>query len=361
MIISRTPFRISFFGGGTDYPAWYRRDGGAVLGTTINKYCYITCRYLPPFFEHRFRIVYSRSEEVLTVDEIAHPAVREVLRYLGIHQGVEIHHDGDLPARSGLGSSSAFTVGLLHALLALKGQMPNKARLAGDSIYIEHERIRETVGCQDQVLAAHGGFNHIVFRSDGDISVRPMTLPLERSRELNRHLMLFFTGIKRTASAVAQSYMRDFTTIERQLSLMRDMVDEGIEILTSGDDLSRFGRLLHESWVAKRSLSARVTNPQVETIYAEAMAAGALGGKLIGAGGGGFMLLFVRPEDQARVRARLGTLLHVPFLFEPHGSQIIFYDPEQDYSGEDRERQAQAIAAFCDVDLPNLTLGEPAS
>jgi D-glycero-alpha-D-manno-heptose-7-phosphate kinase len=361
MIISRTPYRISFFGGGTDYPAWYRRDGGAVLATTINKYCYITCRHLPPFFEHRFRIVYSRSEEVMTVDEIAHPAVREVLRHLGVHQGVEIHHDGDLPARSGLGSSSAFTVGLLHALFALTGHIPDKWQLARDSIHIEHERLKETVGCQDQVLAAHGGFNHIVFRPDGDISVRPMTLARERLADLNAHLMLFFTGIKRTASQVAQSYMGDFAPIERQLVLMREMVDEGIAILNSGEDLSRFGRLLHESWTAKRSLGGRVSNPHVEAIYEEARTTGALGGKLVGAGGGGFMLLFVRPEDQPRVRARLGTLLRVPFLFEQRGSQIIFYEPEQDYSGEDRDRQAQAIAAFRDSDVPGLTIGEPTS
>ncbi|HEY3354780.1 MAG TPA: kinase, partial [Polyangia bacterium] len=194
MIISRTPFRISFFGGGSDYPAWYRDHGGAVLATAIDKYCYLTCRYLPPFFEHRLRVVYSKIENCQTVDEITHPAVREILRYLKIERGVEIHHDGDLPARSGMGSSSAFTVGLLHALYALRGEMPDRHRLAMESIHLEQAVLKETVGSQDQVLAAYGGFNHVIFDPSGEITVRPMTLPRERVRELNAHLMLFFTG-----------------------------------------------------------------------------------------------------------------------------------------------------------------------
>ena len=347
MIISRTPYRISFFGGGTDYPAWYRNHGGSVLATTINKYCYITCRYLPPFFDHRTRIVYSKIEHCQSYDEISHPAVREVLRYLNVDRGVEIHHDGDLPARSGLGSSSAFTVGLMHALYALKGQIPSKEELAKESIYIEQERLKETVGSQDQVLAAYGGFNHITFLpTTGGISVRPMTLSPERIRELNAHLMLFFTGINRTASDVAQSYARDFEGKEQQMQMMTDMVNEGISTLCNGQDLTGVGKLLHESWKAKRDLSPKVSNSRVEEIYDQAMSAGAIGGKLIGAGGGGFMLLFVHPRNHAKVRERLNKLLYVPFKFEFLGSQIIFFDREDDYYDEEKTRFSQEIETF---------------
>lgn len=346
MIISRTPFRISFVGGGTDYPEWYQQHGGAVLATTINKYCYISCRYLPPFFEHRYRIVYSQSEEVLTIDEIKHPAVREVLRYLNIDRGVEIHHDGDLPARSGLGSSSAFAVGLLNAGLALKGQIADKRHLAMQSIHIERERLRETVGSQDQVLVAYGGFNHILFAQNGEITVRPMTLPVSRINDLNAHLMLMFTGIKRTASDIAQTYVSGVAAHERQLHLMSRMVDDGIALLDGDGDISEFGRLLHEAWQIKRSLSEKISNPLIEEIYREARTAGALGGKLIGAGGGGFLLLFARPGDQPTIRERLGALIHVPFRFDYSGSQIIFFDQEEDYSLHDKDRLTRTIASF---------------
>ena len=296
MIISRTPFRISFFGGGTDYPDWYHKHGGGVLGATIDKYCYLTCRYLPPFFEHRIRIVYSKIENCQAIDEIAHPAVREVLRYLGFERGIEIHHDGDLPARSGMGSSSSFIVGLLNALYALKGQMPTKHQLALESIHIEQERLKETVGSQDQVLAAYGGFNHVSFLPHGDISVRPITIPIERLRELNAHLMLFYTGIKRTASNVAATYVSDIDNKRRQLRLMKDLLEESISILTSGENISMFGELLHEGWQTKRSLSPQVSNSSVDEIYNQALSAGAIGGKLTGAGGGGFLLLFAPPQ-----------------------------------------------------------------
>lgn len=347
MIISRTPFRISFFGGGTDYPAWYRTHSGAVLAATIDKYCYLTCRHLPPFFEHRIRLVYSKIENCHTVDEIQNPAVREVLRYLNIARGVEIHHDGDLPARSGMGSSSSFTVGLLHALYALKGQMPSKWQLAKESTYVEQEILEETVGSQDQVLAAYGGLNHITFpRDGGEISVRPMTLPQERIRELNDHLVLLYTGIKRTASDIAATYVQDIESRERQLRSIMDMVNEGISILVSGQDIKRFGELLHESWQAKRALGSRISNPHVDEVYDQAMAAGAVGGKLLGAGGGGFMLFFAPPSNQQRLRERLSRLVHVPFKFESLGSQIIFYDQEEDYSTEDRARASQPVVAF---------------
>lgn len=346
MIISRTPFRVSFFGGGTDYPAWYRKYGGAVLAATINKYCYLTCRYLPPFFEHRIRVVYAQIENCRTIDEINHPAVREILRYLKIDRGVEIHHDGDLPARSGLGSSSAFTVGLIHALHALEGHMPNKQQLAKESIYVEQECLKETVGSQDQVLAAHGGFNHIVFHTDGEISVRPMTLARERLSELNSHLMLFFTGISRTASNIAESYVNGVEAKKKEIRAISDMVDEGIAILSKGQDVGYFGRLLHQAWQVKRSLSSKVSNSSIEEIYNEAMAAGALGGKLIGAGGGGFMLLFARPQDQSKIREKLSKLVCVPFQFEFAGSQVIFFDPEEDYSLLEMERANRPILGF---------------
>jgi len=346
MIISRTPFRISFFGGGTDYPAWYRKHGGSVLATTIDKYCYITCRYLPPFFEHKYCVIYSKMEYCQTIDEIAHPAVREVLRYLRMDRGVEIHHDGDLPARSGLGSSSAFTVGLLHALYALKGRMVGKHQLAMESIHLEQDVLKETVGSQDQVLAAYGGFNHISFLPNGEVSVRPVTVTPDRIRELNSHLMLFYTGIKRTASNVAATYANDIEERRRQLRLMKDLVEESISIVNNGQDLTPFGELLHEAWQAKRSLSATVSNSHVDEIYDSAISAGAIGGKLIGAGGGGFILLFVPPHRQKAVREKLNSLIHVPFKFEFSGSQIIFYDQEEDYSAEEKARANQSINSF---------------
>ncbi len=359
MIISRTPFRISFFGGGTDYPAWYRQHGGAVLATTIDKYCYLTCRYLPPFFEHKIRVVYSKIENCQTIDEIVHPAVREVLRYLNIERGVEIHHDGDLPARSGMGSSSSFTVSLLHALYGLKGHMRSKHQLAMEAIHIEQDILQETVGSQDQVSAAYGGFNHISFLPNGEVSVRPITIPSERVQELDSHLMLFYTGIKRTASNVADSYVTNINDRKRQLRIFKDMVEESVAIVSGKQDIRAFGTLQHEAWQIKRSLSAKVSNSEVDQIYEQAISAGAIGGKLTGAGGGGFMLLFVPPARQDKVREALNKLIHVPFKFEFSGSQIIFYDAGPDYAAEEKYRAQQSIQAFRELtpklrnDLPN--------
>lgn len=332
MIITRTPFRLSFFGGGTDYPSWYRSHGGAVLATTIDKYCYISCRTLPPFFEHRIRIVYSQIENRHSIDEVTHPAAREVLRFLDIRRGVEIHHDGDLPARSGMGTSSAFTVGLLAALHALEGRMVGTDTLAQQGIHIEQDILRETVGSQDQVCAAHGGFNHIVFSASGDIAVRPITLPPARIAALNESLMLFYTGIKRTAAMVASSYVPNLDAKKQQLETIRTLVDEAMAVLAGPGDLSDFGHLLHRSWMVKRSLSSVVSSTAIDEVYETALAAGALGGKITGAGGGGFMLLFVPPDKQPAVRERLHDLLHVPFAFEASGSRVIFYDTEPDYS-----------------------------
>jgi len=345
MIISRTPYRISFFGGGTDYPGWYRKHGGSVLATAINKYCYITCRYLPPFFEHKSRIVYSKIESFTQLDEIQHPAVRETLRFLNMHRGVEIHHDGDLPARSGMGSSSAFTVGLLNAMHALRGSMATKQQLMMDSIHIEQEMIKETVGSQDQATTAFGGFNHIMFQQNGEIAVRPVVLSLERMRELSSHLMLFYTGIKRTAADVAESYVADIASKRRQLRIMKDLVDESLALLNCNGELIGFGELLHEAWQAKRSLSHCVTNREVDDMYQAARNAGALGGKITGAGGGGFLLLFVPPQHQTRVREALSKLIHVPFSFDYTGSQIIYFQHEEDFASIDLDRKG-SINAF---------------
>jgi len=354
MIITRTPFRISFFGGGTDYPDWFTHQGGAVLATTIDKYCYLTCRFLPPFFEHRIRIVYANIENCHTVDEIKHPAAREVLRYMEIDRGVEIHHDGDLPARSGMGTSSSFTVGLLHAVYALKGQMPTKQRLASESIMIEHDMMLETVGCQDQILAAHGGLNQVTFAQDGSHNVQTLTLPKERIDLLNDHLMLFFTGVSRTSSEVASGYVEDMMAKEKQLRSIAAMVTQAVSILNNGNDINEFGLLLHEAWQAKRSISPLISNPTIDQIYDRARHAGAGGGKLLGAGGGGFMLFFVPPQFQGKVREELQDLIHVPFQFEPNGSQVIYYDHERDYSQEDTLRSSQPAMAFSELNETEL-------
>ena len=346
MIISRTPYRISFFGGGTDYPAWFETHGGSVLATTIDKYCYLTCRYLPPFFEHRYRVVYSQIEACQNIDDINHPAVREILKYLLFDRGLEIHHDGDLPARSGVGSSSSFTVGLLNALYALQGQMVDKRKLAMESIHVEQEILNEVVGCQDQVLASYGGFNHITFSQNREFSVTPLTIPDGRVEELNDHLLLFYTGISRTASEIAGSFVNDMESKDAQLQYLADLVKEGISVLNSGVDISCFGTMLHDAWSKKQDLGSKVTNGMVDQIYEGARGAGAIGGKLLGAGGGGFMLIFAPPADHAKIRDRLSSLINVPFRFESAGSQIIFFDKEVDYSSEDKLRSTQVLEVF---------------
>jgi len=329
MIISRTPFRISFFGGGTDYPEWYREHGGAVLATTIDKYCYISVRELPPFFEHKFRVVYSIVENVQAIGEIQHPAVRGVLEWLRVGKGLEIHHDGDLPARSGLGSSSAFTVGLINAVHALEGRYVSKEQLASEAIHVEQCVLRERVGLQDQISAAFGGFNHISLTENGTFDVRPIVLPKARLDELQDHLLLVFTGISRTAAEVAETVVGNLKQRADEMAAIQQMVTEAIKILsTPATDLTEFGRLLHELWTLKRCLSDRVSNAAVDDLYDSVKRAGAIGGKLLGAGGGGFMLLFVRPEDRAGVVDQLGKLIRVPFRFEMSGGRIVLYQPD---------------------------------
>lgn len=332
MVITSTPLRISFFGGGTDYPVWYREHGGSVLSTTIDKRCYITCRQLPPFFEYHSRISYSKVENVSTNEAIQHPAVRACLQFLKIHEGVEVHHVADLPARTGLGTSSAFTVGLLNALYALKNQMCDKRTLASQAIHIEQNLIGEAVGAQDQASAAYGGFNRINFHQDGSIEVKQMLTSADRLMELNQHLALYFTGFSRTASEVAQEQIRMTPHKKHELNNMLQLVNEGEEIIANpGRPLYEFGRLLHEGWQIKRTLTQKISNPSIDEIYEAGISAGALGGKLLGAGNGGFMLFFVPLDRREALRIRLKKLLCVPFTFSSKGSEVVVYQPEERY------------------------------
>ncbi|MHB1947010.1 MAG: GHMP family kinase ATP-binding protein [Gammaproteobacteria bacterium] len=326
MIISRTPYRISFFGGGTDYHTWYQENGAAIFSTTINRYCYLHCRRLAPFFSHKSRIVWSKVEDVIAHQEIEHPSVRAVLEYLNITGGIEIHYLGDLPARSGLGSSSSFTVGLLNALYALNGLMSSKRELACEAIHVERNILKENVGIQDQIAAAYGGLNKIQIQMDGQFEVSPVILPDKRMKDLQDHLLMFFTGISRTASDIAGEKIKSIPQKKAELSAMQQMVDEAIRIVREDQDITNFGHLLHESWMLKRQISPSISSTLIDDIYLKARNAGALGGKLLGAGGGGFILFFVKPEDKIKVCEALKDLLLVPFAFENSGSQIIFYE-----------------------------------
>jgi D-glycero-alpha-D-manno-heptose-7-phosphate kinase len=332
MIITRTPLRISFFGGGTDYPVWYREHGGAVLATTIDKCCYISCRRLPPFFEYHSRISYSKVENVQNNTTIEHPSVRGCLQFLSVDEGVEIHHIADLPARTGLGTSSAFTVGLLLALYALKDQMRDKHRLALDAIHVEQDVLQEAVGAQDQVSAAYGGFNRINFHRDSTIEVRRLLTVPSRLAELEQHLSLYFTGFSRTASEIAKEQIRMTPQRTKELNAMHQMVDEAEAIIVNPScPITEFGTLLHESWKLKRTLSNNITNSSIDEIYDAGLRAGALGGKLLGAGGGGFMLFFVPPERQKALRRCLQKLLCIPFSINSRGSHVVVYEPEEAY------------------------------
>jgi D-glycero-alpha-D-manno-heptose-7-phosphate kinase len=329
VIISRTPYRLSFFGGGTDYPKWYLKHGGAVIGTAIDKYCNISLRRLPPFFEHRYRVVWSRIELVNDLLEIEHPAVRAVLLDQKERRGLEIHHDGDLPARSGLGSSSAFTVGLLNALYALRGQMISKQKLAEEAIRIEQHVIREPVGSQDQIWAAFGGLNRIDFRTDGTFTVKPLILTPSRRQELESSLMLFFTGLSRYALTVASKQIANMDAKERNLHRMREMVDEAEAII--GDPLRPvldLGALMHDAWRLKKELADGVSTPAIDAIYEAGIAAGAVGGKLLGAGGGGFVAFVAPPEKRQAIREKLKDLIEVDVKTGADGSRIVVYEPD---------------------------------
>ena len=326
MIISRTPFRISFFGGGTDYPAWYLKEGGAVLSTSIDKYCYITCRYLPPFFrELKHRIVWRHVEAVYAISEILHPAIKEGLRFLGFDdsKGLEIHYQGDLPARSGMGSSSAFVVGLIKSLLALKGEQIGPHDLALRAIELEQNRLRENVGSQDQVAVAYGGLNIIRFGRDGKIKVEPIATDLKRKAELESRLLLFYSGSSRSASDIATDVVANFSSNGSLLKRMHSLVEDALSILCGEGSIDDFGRLLHETWMLKKRQSKLVSNADVDLIYQKAMDAGALGGKLLGAGSSGFMVFFGPVERQEAIKAALQGLLNVPFKFDTDGSILL--------------------------------------
>ena len=326
MIITRTPLRISFFGGGTDIPAYYEKHGGAVLSTTIDKYQYITCRKLMPYWSYKHQLRYgSAYEDVNEIDEIRHPSIRETMRFMGVDYGLDLHYNTDVPARSGMGSSSAFTVGLVHALNGLNGKMVSKRKLAADAIHIEQDLIGEAVGSQDQVAAAFGGMNYITFKQEGGFFVHPVTVDGSRKTELEHHLVLVFTGLQRFAADVEKDKMQNLGKKEKALQQMAALVDDAIDILTSDCDIREFGTLLNRGWELKKSLSGKVSTDEVDRLHRLGMEHGAIGAKLLGAGGGGFMLFFCEPGKQAAMLGHLDGYLHIPFRFEENGSQVIYY------------------------------------
>ena len=326
MIISRTPFRISLFGGGTDYPGWYRDNGGAVISSAINKYCFITVRNLPPFFPYKYRIRYYKREEVSELEKIEHPSVRAVLKFLDITDGIEVVHHADLPARSGLGSSSTFTVSMLHAAYALKSKYASKYNLAIEAINLEQNVIGEAVGSQDQTAAAFGGFNRINFGGAREIEVSPLIVGKEKIENIQDHLLLFFTGFSRTASEIASEQIATISEKEVELRKMMEICNQAEELIVSANGtVEEIGSLLHDQWLIKRDLTGKISNPEIDAIYETMMQAGAIGGKLLGAGGGGFMLCFAKPDTHDAIKESLKDLLHVPFRFDFTGSQIIYH------------------------------------
>ena len=326
MIITQTPFRMSFFGGGTDFPGFYKEHGGAVISTTFDKYCYVNVRHLPRFFDYSTELSYARTERVTDVEDIEHPAIREAMKYLDMHE-IRLTYEADLPARSGLGTSSSFAVGMLNAFYAHKGKYADKRKLADDAVYLERTLCKESGGIQDQIAASFGGFNRINFDADG-YSVNPVIISPERKAALNRNLMLFFTGFSRFSSDIQVSAEQNLKSKQGRLLEMKALVDDAERILTSKTSLDEFGRLLDYTWKLKRGFSDQVTTDSIDAVYEKAIRAGAVGGKLLGAGGGGFLLFYVIPERQEAIRAALQDLLYVPFEFETAGTRVIHYTPE---------------------------------
>ena len=323
MIITKTPYRISFFGGGSDYPQWYKKHGGSVLSTTIDKHIYITCRYLPDFFKHKYRIVWSKIEMVKNVNQIQHPAVKKMLKYLKINKGLEIHYDGDLPARSGMGSSSCFVVGLMKALYKIKNTEISNIDLTKRSIYFEQNIMNEIVGSQDQVVATYGGFNKIIFNKNGSINIKKIKFK-KNLKLLNRNLVLIYTGINRTAHYIAQKYVEKLTSTKKNyINKIVSYVDQGEKILKS-DNIDDFGRLLNEAWQEKKKLSNEISNRKIDELYNNALKYGALGGKLLGAGGGGFLLMYMKENAKRDFFKKFKNSINVPFKFSSNGSKIIF-------------------------------------
>ena len=326
MIISKTPFRMSFFGGGTDMPAFFNEHGGAVISTTFDKYCYVNVRHLPPFMPYYSELVYSRIERVNHIDEIEHPAIREAMRMLDIHE-IRLTYEGDLPARTGLGTSSTFAVGMLHAFYALKGKYADKRKLAEDAIILERERCKESGGWQDQIAAAYGGLNRIDF-GDNSFKVSPIIIHPDRKKLLNDNLMLFFTGISRFSSEIQKDTMSLQHDKTRQLKELLSLVNDAQTILEDKhSDMNDFGRLLDHTWKLKRDTGSKISNNEIDDLYQRGLKAGALGGKLLGAGGGGFLLFYVEKDKQQHIINELDELMHVPFELENEGSTIIHYNP----------------------------------
>ena len=327
MIISQTPFRISFFGGGTDMEDFFKEYGGAVLSTTFDKYCYVNVRHLPRFFDYSTEVSYSKTERVTSVEDLQHPAIRNAMKMLDMHE-IRLTYEADLPARSGLGTSSSFAVGMLNAFYALKGKYADKKKLADEAIYLERVLCNEAGGWQDQIAASYGGFNRINFNADG-YEVLPLIISPERKKELNSNLMMFFTGFTRFSSDVQKANKLDKKDKIGQLKEMYSLVDDAEKVLTNRDaDLNEFGRLLDHTWKLKRQTGAAVSTDSIDGLYAKGMAAGALGGKLLGAGGGGFLVFYVEPERQKAVREAMSDLMYIPFEFENGGTRIIHYTPE---------------------------------
>lgn len=337
MIISRTPFRVSFFGGGSDYPAYYRQNGGAVLSTTINQHCYIQARFINSIFKDKFRLRYSEKEDVSNIGDIKHPSIRECIRFFNLDKeknGIEIVHTSDIPSNTGLGSSSAFTVGLLNSLYSLKGQIVPKKQLASNAVFVEQKMIKENVGSQDQIAAAYGGFNLIEFgkniSDDNKFDVHPITIGKDKINQLQDWCMLFFTGYTRIASEIAKEQINNTPKNLNELEKMKEMVYEAKDILCSNSAndnmILNFGKLLDESWKLKRRLSNKITNPEIDKIYEQGMESGAIGGKILGAGGGGCILFIVPPENQNKVENKLKNLVRIPFKFSNEGSRIIYYE-----------------------------------
>ena len=327
MVITQTPFRMSFFGGGTDFPDYFKSYGGAVLSTTFDKYCYVSVRHLPRFFEYRSELIYSKTERVRHTSEIVHPAIRNAMQMMDMHE-LRLTYDADLPARSGLGTSSSFAVGMLNAFHALKGHYAGKRQLADEAIYLERELCAEAGGIQDQIAAAFGGMNRIDFDADG-YRVRPVIIAPERKRELNENLVMFFTGFSRFSADIQNNTVKAMDQKQAELQEMKGLVDEAEAILTDRHtDLDEFGRLLDHTWRLKRGISKGISTDTIDGMYERARSAGALGGKLLGAGGGGFLLFYVDREHRDELMKAMKDLLYIPFEFENAGSTVIHYTPE---------------------------------
>lgn len=327
MIITKTPFRMSFFGGGTDMESFFMENGGAVLSTTFDKYCYVNVRHLPRFFDYSTELSYAKIERVTDVNDIQHPAIREAMKMLDMHE-IRLTYEADLPARSGLGTSSSFAVGMINAFYALKGKYADKKKLADAAIYLERELCKEAGGWQDQIAASYGGFNRINFNSDG-YEVLPLIINPERKRQPNNNLMMFFTGFTRFSSDVQKANASNKADKVNQLKEMLALVDEAEKVLVDKQsDLDEFGRLLDHTWRIKRKTGNTVSTNSIDELYDKGLKAGALGGKLLGAGGGGFLVFYVEPDKQEKVKKAMEDLLYIPFEFEDGGTRVIHYSPE---------------------------------